>query len=118
MAENGQMSRRWLLLVAGYSRRYVQEARTVAVNAAGWRVVGLGWREKSDFCCPSCGRKLCGGHSSFLLCMPGPGTPASQIHVKVACPHGSPSVSFSTLLTFVRVARWMPVTRESHWLKD
>lgn len=118
MAENGQMLRRWILLVAGYSRRYVQEARTVAMNAAGWHVVGLGWREKSDFCCPSCGRKLCGGHSSFLLCMPGPGTPASQIHVKVACPHGSPSVSFPTLLTFVRVARWMQVTRESHWLKD
>lgn len=114
MTEWPNVKEEGLLLGAGYSRHCAQEARTVAVNAAGWRVVGPGWREESDLCCPSCGRKRCGGHSSFLLCMPGPGTPASQIHVKVACPHGRPSVSFPTLLIFVQVARWMQVTREIH----
>lgn len=109
-----------MLVAAGYSRRYAQEARTVAVSAAGWCVAGLRWREKSDFCCSSCGWKLHSGRSSFLLCKPGSGTLVSQIHVKAkgACLHASPSVNFPTLLTFVQVARWMQVARESHWLKE
>lgn len=49
-----------------------------------------------------------------------PGTPVSQIHMKVKgeCPRVGPQYEFPTLMILVQAARWMQVTRESHRSKE
>lgn len=48
------------------------------------------------------------------------GTPVSQIHMKVngARPLAGSQYEFPVLLAHLQAARWIQVTRESHWSKE